>query len=103
MGHPVDADHNSRDQRVVLAGSNLDASGVPNPEPALGDLSDVVTVALDLHCVPDVQGLLLDLEQLAAGRVLQDQRVPEADRVGVLASRPSRMPPERLRRITPCG
>ena len=44
-------------------------------EPALADLSDVVTVALDLHCVPDVQGLLLDLEQLAARWVLQDQRV----------------------------
>ena len=62
VGHPADADHNSEDQRVVLAGSNLDAIGVPNAEPTLRDLSDVVTVALDLHCVPDVQGLLLDLE-----------------------------------------
>jgi hypothetical protein len=30
-----------------------------------------------------MQGLLLDLEQLAAGRILQDQRIPETKRLTV--------------------
>jgi hypothetical protein len=68
VGHLVDTNNNSEDQRVVLAGSNLDAIGIPNAEPTLGDISDMITVAFDLHCVPDVHGLLLDFEELVGGR-----------------------------------
>lgn len=83
VGQLVDADHNSEYQRVVLAGSKSRPCRCPERGPTLGDLSDVVTVALDLHRVPDVQGLLLDLEELFAGRVPQDQRAPEAERIAV--------------------
>src|ERR1700733_10848124 len=126
--HLVDADDRRDDQSVVLAGRNLDPVRLADPEPALGDLGDLVAVALDLvfvihdvalggqlatgleldreaiaqrrdqrlldrrngvsaafdlHRVADVELLLLDLEQLLAGRALEDERAPDPGRLAV--------------------
>src|SRR5207237_9435680 len=51
--HLVDADGRGEDQRVVLSGRDLDPVGVADPEPALGDLRDLVPVALVLVLVID--------------------------------------------------
>jgi hypothetical protein len=51
--HLVDADREGDDQRVVLAGRDIDPVGVADTEPALRHLGDGVAAALDLVFVVD--------------------------------------------------
>jgi len=53
MRHRVDDRGRGQDQDVVLAGHDLDPVGVADPEPPLGDLGDLVPVALDRVLVLD--------------------------------------------------
>src|SRR5580765_378126 len=57
--HLVDADRDREDQRVVLAGLDLDAVGVPHAEPLLRHLRHLVAAALDLVLVVDDVALRL--------------------------------------------
>src|SRR5690349_3382520 len=126
--HLVDADGRSEYQGLVLTGRDVDPVRVANAEPALGDLGDLVAVALDLvlmvddvalgvqlaavrevdgeaipqrrdqglldggdrlavalelHRVADAQLLLLDLQQLVAGRRLEHERAAQPQRLAV--------------------
>src|SRR5215471_16332696 len=47
VGHIVHHGGNGQDQDVVLARSNLDAIGVPDAKPSLGNLGDLRAVLLD--------------------------------------------------------
>src|SRR5205823_14923787 len=53
LGHRVDASCRREEQGVVLPGSYLDPIRVAEAKPALGDLGDLVTIALDLVLVVD--------------------------------------------------
>src|SRR3954466_4679228 len=53
VGHAVDDSGHRQDQARLDAGLDLDAVGVGDPEPLLGDLGDLVAVALDLVLVVD--------------------------------------------------
>jgi hypothetical protein len=61
-GHLVDADADSEDERVVLVRGDLDAVGIADSEPALGDLRDLVAASLDLVLV-----VALDLDRYPDG------------------------------------
>src|SRR3954463_308840 len=83
------------DPVLVVDDVSLDVQVVPmldvdvEPFPQRGDQSllhrrHAVTVAvLDLHAVAHPQHALLDLEQLMAGRILQNQGVPHSQRLAV--------------------
>src|ERR1700751_5799905 len=75
VGHLVDAHGGGQDQRVVLTRSDLDAVCVADPEPALGDLSDLVAVPFDLELVIDDVPLRAEL-----ATALDLDRVPIAQR-----------------------
>src|SRR5262245_23915489 len=73
--HLVDADRDREDQGVVLAGSDLDAVGVADAEPALRHLGHGVAATLDLVLVVD--DVPLRLQVLAA---FDRDREPLAER-----------------------
>jgi outer membrane protein assembly factor BamB len=84
VGHGVDHGGGGEDEDVVLAGEHLDAVGVADPEPPLGDLGDLMPVTFDRVLVVDdvpldlhVRAVVdLDLPALAERRDhgLLDQR-----------------------------
>src|SRR5215813_1840939 len=134
VGHGVDHGGGGQDQDVVFAGGHLDPVAVPDPEPSLGNLGDLGSVALDrvlvvhevtvgmqvravfevdlppfaqrrdqgfvyhghpvtvwpldLHAVPDVQHPFLDLAQLAAVHVLEQDRLAEPQRLAIELEHP---------------
>src|SRR4051812_14242760 len=75
-GHLVHAHSDGQDQGDVLVLSELDPVGVPDAEPLLGDLCDLVAVALDLVLV--VEDVAMGLQVLAALDV-DDVVVADAD------------------------
>src|SRR5205823_1174872 len=73
--HLVDADGAGEDERVVLAGADLDPVGVAHPEPALRDLGHLVAVPLELVFMLDDVALRLEV-----GATLHLDRVAVAKR-----------------------
>src|SRR3954454_12863521 len=71
VAHLLDADGDGQDQPVVLVGLDLDPVRVAHAQPALGDLGDLLAVALDLVLVVDDVALgrqivsALDLDRVA--------------------------------------
>src|SRR5215469_9298074 len=75
VGHGVDDRGDGQHQDVVLTREHLDPVGVPDPEPALGDLGDLVVVALDRVLVVDDVAVGVQV-----GAVLQLGHPPLAER-----------------------
>src|SRR4051794_10717728 len=89
VGHLVDADRRGDDEGVVCAGRDLDPVAVADPEPALGDLGDLVAVALDLVLVVDDVALggqlpaLAELDREALPQRRDERLLHRADRASV--------------------
>ncbi len=47
MSHLIDTNRHRQDHGIILAGLDLHAVGIPNPEPFLGDLSNPIAPFTD--------------------------------------------------------
>src|SRR6478735_4972826 len=94
--HAVDDRRHGQEKHDVPAVHDLDAVGVRDPEPLLRHLGDVlatlgdaVLVVDDVHGVAHAQLALLELEQLVAACVLEDEGVADPHGLAVHLERAS--------------